>query len=748
MSIANIGGRPYSPSALFVTGANGVVYEPSDPTTLFTTSTGTTPCAVPGSGSQVLVGLMLDKSQGAPGALGAELVTNGDFSSGSTGWTLGAGWSIVGGAASNDGSGAGQLRQTGLTYVAGKTYKITFAATVAASAVNVVMETTNIGVVSSSGSYTFYFTANANAFNRIYFQPNGGYIGTIDNISVREIPGNHAIAFNDTTARPELSARVNLLTYSEQFENAVWTKTNATVTANSTVAPDGNATADTLVETTASGAHSIAQAFTPAVGTYTTSVYVKASTRTWVFVQNDFGSNNTYQFYNVETGVLGTQSGLGGTATITLVGNGWYRCTLTTTTTTTTAGAVRIYVTTGDGVVSYAGNGTSGIFIWGADLRPANIGSAIPSYQRIADQHTYDSNGFPSYLRFDGVDDSMYTPASIPFATVTSDGLARRNLLSNPTQFDVSSMWAATDVTVTANATIAPDSTTTADLITTTNTPDTLQQLVSVVSGTIYTFSGYVKDSTAGSVFLVSFANTSIPYIQVDLSNGNITYFGGATTATATNVGNGWWRISLTTTANQTASVGFRFASASANAVSAYFLWGAQLETGSTATAFQNIGTDKMSVFAGVRKLSDAAVGMFAELSAAAAINNGSFYVAAPESTGASGNYTFLCGGTAGLTSISSGTLLAPNTSVLTGIGEISTDTKLLRINGAQVASSAGDQGTGNFGTYPLYIGSRANTSLFFNGHLYSLIIAGTQLQSGSITATEQYVAGKTGVQI
>ena len=43
-------------------------------------------------------------------------------------------------------------------------------------------------------------------------------------------------------------SRTNLLTYSEQFDNAVWTKSNASITANAIIAPDGTLTADKLVE--------------------------------------------------------------------------------------------------------------------------------------------------------------------------------------------------------------------------------------------------------------------------------------------------------------------------------------------------------------------------------------------------------------------------------------------------------------------------------------------------------------------
>jgi len=72
----------------------------------------------------------------------------------------------------------------------------------------------------------------------------------------------------------------NLLTFSEQFDNAAWTKTNATITANSTTAPDETLTADKLVENASTGDHRTFQGFTVSSGVvYTFSVYLKNSGR-------------------------------------------------------------------------------------------------------------------------------------------------------------------------------------------------------------------------------------------------------------------------------------------------------------------------------------------------------------------------------------------------------------------------------------------------------------------------------------
>jgi hypothetical protein len=90
-----------------------------------------------------------------------------------------------------------------------------------------------------------------------------------------------------------------------------------------------------------------------------------------------------------------------------------------------------------------------------------------------------------------------------------------------------------------------------------------------------------------------------------------------------------------------------------------------------------------------------------------------------------------------------------PTTKILTGIGDISGDTSTVRYDGTQVATSTGDQGTGNYLAYPLYIGARAGTSLFFNGHIYSLIVRfGPNLDATQIANAERWTALRNGVTL
>ncbi len=148
---------------------------------------------------------------------------------------------------------------------------------------------------------------------------------------------------------------------------------------------------------------------------------------------------------------------------------------------------------------------------------------------------------------------------------------------------------------------------------------------------------------------------------------------------------------------------------------------------------------DKMFVSAGVRKLSDSTYPLIAEISTNWGINNGTFTIGGNDNKG----YVF---GSRG--SISNPVLLsgytAPTTNVISGIGNISGDQAILRVNGTQAAISTTDQGTGNYGNHPLYIGARAGSNLFFNGRLYGLIIAGKQASNAEIINTEKYLNNKT----
>jgi hypothetical protein len=157
--------------------------------------------------------------------------------------------------------------------------------------------------------------------------------------------------------------------------------------------------------------------------------------------------------------------------------------------------------------------------------------------------------------------------------------------------------------------------------------------------------------------------------------------------------------------------------------------------------------TDKITVCAGVTKLSDATIGSIIELSSDANANSGTFWLFAPNGSAAQ-NWNFRSRGVTGNFPIATQTKAAPDTAVLTGVGDISGDITTLRYNGIVAQTDVTDQGTGNYGTYPIYIGRRSSSSLPFTGQLYNLVIAGKTVTANQLTTIEKYVSSKTNIVI
>ena len=184
--------------------------------------------------------------------------------------------------------------------------------------------------------------------------------------------------------------RTNLTARSEDLTQAVWSKLNVTATGDTTVSPDGNTTADSLTETTASGQHYILNASSVTSGTvYTASFFVKkgngATAPDWFsfgFISAGFGTAKAA--FNVQTGVFGVTSGITSTK-VSQFPNGWWRVSATATAIATVAnGGILINFTQNTNVAaslpSYTGQTTSDIFIWGAQFEAGSFASSyIPT---------------------------------------------------------------------------------------------------------------------------------------------------------------------------------------------------------------------------------------------------------------------------------------------------------------------------------------------------------------------------------
>lgn len=387
--------------AMFANGEQGAWYDPSDLTTLFQDSAGTTPVTA----VEQPVGLMLDKSKGL--VLGVDSVPINAFSSAS-GWsTTGCTVALVGSdieitatqtgfvfaeialgtvssknyllnASYKNGQASGNTR-VGVTHPSGNSYTTTTSSTttVTGSAINIY------------GKVTLRLLLNASAI---------GQRAYLSSASVRELPGNHA--FQSTSAsRPVLSARVNLLTKTEQFDDEVWTKVTDTVTANQGIAPDGTLTADLWTHTTGRIQR------TATLANSVLSIFIKPISGSSTISLNTAGlAPEDDVVFNLSTLTVTSLGSNNTSATITSVGNGWTRL------------AVTRGATVGSTLYLGLSSPASSTLIWGADLRVANDGVGIPAYQRVNTSTDYDTRGFPLYLKTDGVDDGMLTNSIDPGA--------------------------------------------------------------------------------------------------------------------------------------------------------------------------------------------------------------------------------------------------------------------------------------------------------------------------------------------
>ena len=154
------------------------------------------------------------------------------------------------------------------------------------------------------------------------------------------------------------------------------------------------------------------------------------------------------------------------------------------------------------------------------------------------------------------------------------------------------------------------------------------------------------------------------------------------------------------------------------------------------------MGSNKVMVVSGVRKLSDSAGGIIIEFSPIWASNSG-FGLFAPASAAA--NFGFSSrGSSGGGSAISATSFAAPISAIATGLGDVAAPQSLLRINGVQAAVNTATQGAGNYGTFQLNLFFRAGTSLFFNGNFYGAIIRGAQSSAQEITNAENWMTAKT----
>jgi fluoride ion exporter CrcB/FEX len=164
-------------------------------------------------------------------------------------------------------------------------------------------------------------------------------------------------------------------------------------------------------------------------------------------------------------------------------------------------------------------------------------------------------------------------------------------------------------------------------------------------------------------------------------------------------------------------------------------------------------GTDKMTLWAGVTKLSDAATALLAEFTVSGSAADGGFHIATSQSSLA--NYQVVTRGTVqGAVGLTPNSFAAPVTNVLAaqmdnGAGTSATQL-IARVNGVQqvLSFTFGPTTAGNFANDVLHIGRRNNTSFPFNGRLSMLTARGAATTAAQISSMERYVARRSGITL
>ena len=362
------------------------------------------------------------------------------------------------------------------------------------------------------------------------------------------------------------TATTNLLLRSEEFDNASWIKLAATVNANAETSPFGSLAADKLVETTAASSyHYILQTCSYAPQT-TFSIFAKKGERSVLRLQT--GGDNYGADFNLNTGATGNLNNVASVSMVS-VGNGWYRCSITTSNTVALNGILIILNSAGFNTPVYTGDGTSGIYLWGAQLEQSStVGEYIPTTSTINSAPRFDHNP----------------------TTGESLGLLveeqRTNLLTASEAMHTSP-WGLAAATAVANDGVAPDGTTTADKVISTG-GGVFRAGVGVANSTAYTYSVFLKHvAGTGVVSAVGFerfgstplAGTS----SFNLLTGAIVNGAAVQSSSITRYPNNWYRVSVTATSTDVTTTVVNYAAASGNE---FLIWGAQLETGAFPTSY------------------------------------------------------------------------------------------------------------------------------------------------------------------
>jgi hypothetical protein len=531
-------------------------------------------------------------------------------------------------------------------------------------------------------------------------------------------------------------AEQNLLLQSQTFD-VTWNKPAITITANSTAAPDGTTTADTLTGDGATTNHNVNQGSIATTSNRTFSVYAKAGTQN--FIQFYFAADTApFANFNITAGAGAVGSvGTNITASIVDAGNGWYRC-IATITSATVTGINIGFISSATSARAESVALSTTVFLWGAqaEARDAVTAYTPTTTQPISNYVPLLETAASGVARFD------HNPVTFESLGLLIEQQSTNLVLQSE---DFSTTWANTNSNDDLNVLIASNGTLTADKIySTTGNDGYVSQAVNIVSGTVYTSTIYAKAAGFSSFRIIQTAAGGDKSATFTLTgDGSTSLVTAGATAAITSVGNGWYRCGITYTATSTGATGFRIYpqqfGATGDGYSGIYIWGAQLEAASFATSYIPTVASQVTRAADSASMTganftswyNAAEGtLYVESQQAVAANFGTNTVSL---VGANTNLTRLGGGKMDV--FSNGTTVASLTSAVT-TGLIK-HAGVYKVNDFALATNGGTVVTDASGAVPIVTSLEFSNSVGFypNGTIkklsyYPLRLSNTNLQA------------------
>lgn len=232
------------------------------------------------------------------------------------------------------------------------------------------------------------------------------YISVIDNNTSGLMAGDYfSVAYVSLGRCALVDNAPNLLLRSDEFDNASWTKTNCTAGANAGTSPDGTVTAESLIETAASGVHSFSQAVTVSATAldYSFSCAIFGGSRGFVALQIGTAGGSAIVYVNTATGAISTAAAASGNFTDARAfvaplgggGAGWFQVSIVArkggSETSLTA---TVLASNASGNISYAGTGSLvALYAWRATLAQASHPTKLSQTTTTATSGTSQTGG-------------------------------------------------------------------------------------------------------------------------------------------------------------------------------------------------------------------------------------------------------------------------------------------------------------------------------------------------------------------